>query len=310
MFVYSVLEVAQHFHFDVLKLADPVAHLVELILSIHGPLFFFFLDLHLAELLVEELGLVQVFLLESDHFSCLKVLSQIFLLVLVNLQLELLLPLPFFFALVFERHHLFVRPLQLQRLLLLALLFRNVELFLEFILSSLLGLDPVLQVVYLALLDLLQPNRIVARLLDLLHELVLFFHQVVHSRQHLFLIFFCLLILVSSYSLWAFRAPGVDALLLGKRHARHADFGRRSQRLEPAVLRAWVFKLHTFITVRVHRLLCQLLQLFVDAHRRIQITVLVVWRVGRVASKDNAPGDGQVRMRHRIAVRALLDHRE
>ena len=226
-----IFEIGEHFHFNALQFLYARAHLIQLTLGFHAPLLLLLLHLHLPQLLVKELRLVQVFLLQTDNFSLLEIGGQFLLFVHVNLLLELLFASSLLFSLGFEGDHLLIRLLQLQCLLLLALLLGHIQALLQLFLAPLLRLDSMLQMAYLTLLNLLEPYRIVSRLLNLSHELVLLLGQVVHPRHHLLLVLFRLVVLLAGDALRAFRPSRivVALLLLRKSDARHADLRARPQ---------------------------------------------------------------------------------
>ena len=145
---------------------------------------------------------------------CLEVGRQFFLFVHVNLLFELLFTSALFLPFGLEGDHLLVGLLQLQCLLLLSFLFGVVKSLLELFLTSLLRFDSLVQVANLTLFYRLQSHRIIARLLNLLHKLILLLGQVIDSGEHLFLVLFRLIKLDAGDALRAYRPFGIIALLL------------------------------------------------------------------------------------------------
>ena len=96
----------------------------------------------------------------------------------------------------------------------LTLLLGDVKPLLELILTSLFCFNSVLQVANLTLLYRLQSHCVIARLLNLLHKLILLLGQVIDSGQHLLLVLFRLIELDTSNALRARRPLGIIALFL------------------------------------------------------------------------------------------------
>ena len=90
-------------------------------------LLFDLLDLHLAQLFVEELCLLEALLLLTDQFSLLEVGRQVTLLLVVYFELHFLFPLSLLLPLVLKLNHLLVRSFQFGRLARFSLLFSLVK---------------------------------------------------------------------------------------------------------------------------------------------------------------------------------------
>jgi len=127
MLVDCVSKVGKHFHLYIFEFSDLVTHTMQSTLGVHSFLLFLFFEVHFLELLIEELSLLQAFLLLADNFSLLKVCRQLFLLFGIHFFESEFFKLPFFLAFGLKGYHFFVRPLQPLSLFLLALFLRLVQ---------------------------------------------------------------------------------------------------------------------------------------------------------------------------------------
>ena len=191
--------------------------------------------LHLAQLFVEELGLLQVLLLLADDLGLLEGDGHVFFLVLLDLLLHVFFPLALRLPFVLELDHLVVSLLEPGGLKLFPLLLRRVQSLVEGRLRCVLILDLPLQAFDLLLLDCLEAHCIIARFFDLFHELALLLCEVLNTTEHFRFVLLRLGELLLGETLRALRAR-LAPHSIAHSEAGQSDLGRGPLRIESATV--------------------------------------------------------------------------
>ena len=113
MFSDCVFEVVEHLHFLLFELGDAAPRLLNPLLVIENLPLPHLLQLHLAELFVEELGLFKTFFLLPDDLRLLELLRKLSLPILIGVLLELGFAFALQLAVVLEGNHLLISTFQL-----------------------------------------------------------------------------------------------------------------------------------------------------------------------------------------------------